>query len=263
METRVVLIGIGGASSAGKSTLATQLCAMIPGCMILRQDLSVQPIDETPMHPVANLRDLEDPPTAINWPAFREAFKRFRSNRPFDDSHSKSSDTSTPSVNFSGKIANSSLKEWRSRFKRLQQEQMQRGIKIEWRLVEGFLLYYEPEIMKSLDLSIFLRSPGHVLQRRRQGRKYIHSDGTIHIDPPEQWDLISYPAYIRGHEHLFRDGNVETGSPLEPLNLVMLEGEGTERNMTFEEFFVTAANAILQAPTYPPYFSVISLMIDL
>ncbi|QRW11898.1 nicotinamide riboside kinase [Ceratobasidium sp. AG-Ba] len=263
METRVVLIGIGGASSAGKSTLATQLCAMIPGCMILRQDDFWTPIDETPMHPVANLRDLEDPPTAIDWPAFREAFKRFRSNRPFDDSHSKSSDTSTPSLNFSGKIANSSLKEWRSRFKRLQQEQMQRGIKIEWRLVEGFLLYYEPEIMKSLDLSIFLRSPGHVLQRRRQGRKYIHSDGTIHIDPPEQWDLISYPAYIRGHKHLFRDGNVETGSPLEPLNLVMLEGEGTERNMTFEEFFVTAANAILQAPTYPPYFSVISIMIDL
>ncbi|KAG8715278.1 ribosylnicotinamide kinase, partial [Ceratobasidium sp. 395] len=103
------------------------------------------------------------------------------------------------------------------------------------------------EIIKDLDVAILLRSPGHILKKRNNGRQYQHSDGTVWVASSEHWDRISYPAYIRGHAHLFHNEDVEQGSPVGSLNLTMLDGEGTERNMSFEEFFTTAASTILRA----------------
>ncbi|KAG9122363.1 ribosylnicotinamide kinase [Ceratobasidium sp. 392] len=219
---------------------------VIPNCALLRQDNFWTPIDKAPIHPIYNAPDLEDPPRTIDWPAFRETFQRFKSPEPFASGQPESSEIVPSSLTFNGALPDELLDEWRSRFKRLEKERMLQGIKIEWRIVEGFVLYYEPEIIKDLNLSILLRSPGHVLQKRRDGRQYLHSDGTVWDSPPEHWEQMSYPAYIRAHAHLFHNGDVNWGSPIESFNLTLLDGEGTERNMSFEEFFTTAASAIFQ-----------------
>ncbi|KAG8719680.1 ribosylnicotinamide kinase [Ceratobasidium sp. 394] len=254
MKTRVVVIGIGGGSSSGKTTLTAQLRAVIPECALLRQDMADTisknfwtPIDKVPKHPVYNRPDLEDPPGTIDWPAFREAFKRFRSDEPFVGDQPESSDTGPSSSSLDATLPDELLDEWRSRFRRVEKERMRQGVQIEWRIVEGFVLYYEPEIITDLDVSILLRSSGHVLRKRSCGRQYFHSDGTVWVASPEHWDRISYPAYIRAHEHLFHNGDVDRGTPIESYNLTMLDGQGTERNMSFEEFFTTAASAILWA----------------
>ncbi|KAG8736484.1 ribosylnicotinamide kinase, partial [Ceratobasidium sp. 414] len=217
-----------------------------------------QPIDKIPLHPVYNVPDLEDPPGTIDWPAFREAFKRFRSAEPFVSDQPESSDTGSSSSSFDATLPDGLLDEWRSRFRRVEEERMRQGVKVEWRIVEGFVLYYEPDIIKDLDVPILLRSPSHVLRERSYGRQYLHTDGTVWVAPPEHWDRISYPAYIRAHAHLFHDGDVDRGAPIEIYNLTMLDGQGTERNMSFEEFFTTAASAILQHLEYDgvkPFFA--------
>ncbi|KAG8774887.1 hypothetical protein FRC12_001776 [Ceratobasidium sp. 428] len=72
-------------------------------------------------------------------------------------------------------------------------------------------------------------------------------DGTVWVASSEHWDRITYPAYIRAHAHLFQNEDVEQGSLVDSFNLTMLDGEGTERNMPFEEFFTTVASMILRA----------------
>ncbi|KAG8778977.1 ribosylnicotinamide kinase [Ceratobasidium sp. 428] len=218
---------------------------MIPGCSLLRQDNFWVPIDEAPIHPVHNIPDPEDPPGAIDWPAFREEFKRLRLPDPFMSNQPESSDTS--SSMFNATLPDGLLDEWRNRFRQLKEERLRQGVNIEWRIVEGFVLYYEPEIINDLDVAILLHSPGHILRKRNNGRQYVYSDGTVWNASFEHWDRISYPAYIHGHAHLFQNEDVERGSLIDSFNLTMLEGEGTERNMSFEEFFATAANIILQA----------------
>ncbi|KAG8719682.1 ribosylnicotinamide kinase [Ceratobasidium sp. 394] len=180
MTTRVILVGIGGASCSGKTTLASQLSQLIPGCAVLRQDDFWTPSDQVPIHPIYGIPDADDPPGAIDWPRFREEFKRFRSNQPFADDHPKSGESSISSLSFGPVLPDNLLSEWRSRFREVERVRMRQGVKIEWRIVEGFLLYYEPEITQALDLSMFLRSPERVLKRRRQEREYVCS-GSIFI----------------------------------------------------------------------------------
>ncbi|KAG9087636.1 ribosylnicotinamide kinase [Ceratobasidium sp. UAMH 11750] len=205
-----------------------------------------QPSDQVPIHPIYGIPDADDPPGAIDWPRFREEFKRFRSNQPFADDHPKSGESSMSSLSFGPVLPDNLLSEWRSRFREVERVRMRQGVKIEWRIVEGFLLYYEPEITQALDLSMFLRSPERVLKRRRQEREYVCSDGTPWVDPPGYWDQITYPAYIRGHSHLFHNGDVDWGTPVESFDLMVLDGEGTDRNLSFEEFFTSTASAILR-----------------
>ncbi|KAG9118888.1 ribosylnicotinamide kinase [Ceratobasidium sp. 392] len=131
-----------GASSSGKSSLTALLKDIIPGCTVLHQDDFWTPLEEAPIHPVHGIPDPEGPPGAIDWPRFKEAFKRFRSTQPFVDNHPKSSE-STPSPSSSLVLPDGSPDEWRSRFKQVEKERMHQGIKIEWRIVEGFLLYYD------------------------------------------------------------------------------------------------------------------------
>lgn len=35
--------------------------------------------------------------------------------------------------------------------------------------------------------------------------------GGVWEDPPNYFDQIVYPAYVKAHEHIFEDGNVEKG----------------------------------------------------
>ncbi|KAG9087635.1 ribosylnicotinamide kinase [Ceratobasidium sp. UAMH 11750] len=136
-----------------------------------------------------------------------------------------------------GTLPDGLLGDWRNRFRKVQEERMSQGMKIEWRIVEGFVLYYDPEIIKGLDVPVFLRSPSHVLQKRSSGRECPQSDGTVWVAPPNYWDQLTYPAYIRAHSHLFHDGDVDQGTAIKSFNLIVLDGEGTERNLSFEEFF--------------------------
>ncbi|KAG9087637.1 ribosylnicotinamide kinase [Ceratobasidium sp. UAMH 11750] len=91
---------------------------------------------------------------------------------------------------------------------------------------------------------MFIRTPGQILKARREVRKYANDDGTFWVPPPNYWEHIAYPAYIRAHAHLFEDGNVETGE-CALSDLCVLEGTSQGHAIAFEELFSSAAEAIL------------------
>ncbi|KAF8600303.1 hypothetical protein BDV93DRAFT_476534 [Ceratobasidium sp. AG-I] len=255
MKTQVILIGIGGASCSGKTTLATKLCSVLPGCSILHQDDFWAAPEDIPIHPEYNLPNPEDAEFAIEWPRFRAAVAQFKAstsssgNTPDSDGTEPSSelDPNQPSSPFDP-LSNKTITGWRDRFQQVEKEWLENNVKIVWKIVEGFLLFYDPEVVEHLDVHIFLRSPRHVLQQRRKSRTYTYPNGNVWVDPPNYWEQIAYPEYVRAHSHLFHKGDLDAGdlSPEARVSgLIVLDGQGTKRGLSSEDFFRTGASAVL------------------
>ncbi|KAF8599701.1 P-loop containing nucleoside triphosphate hydrolase protein [Ceratobasidium sp. AG-I] len=256
MKTRVVLIGIGGASCAGKTTLAAKLCSALPGCSILHQDDFWTAPEDIPIRPEYNLPNAEEAEFAIEWPRFRAAVAQFKASTSSlgDTSNSEDtepesdSDIDKPSSSF-GSLSNKTITEWRDRFQQVEKEWLENNVKIVWKIVEGFLLFYDPEVVEHLDVQIFLRSPRHVLQQRRRNRTYTYPNVETWVDSPSYyWDKIAYPGYVRAHAHLFQGGDVDSenlSQRARASGLVVLDGQGTKQNLSFEDLFRTTASTVL------------------
>ena len=78
-------------------------------------------------------------------------------------------------------------------------------------LLDGFLLYSPAfaAVQPQFDLKIFLRASYEKIKARREARDgYVTLDG-FWKDPPGYVDKIVWPNYVREHEWLFEEGNVE------------------------------------------------------
>lgn len=53
----------------------------------------------------------------------------------------------------------------------------------------------------------------------------------VWIEPEGYWDSVCYPEYIKTHQDLFKDGDVENGAPREDLvnGLLVIEPEVKEK----------------------------------
>ncbi|KAG8763078.1 ribosylnicotinamide kinase [Ceratobasidium sp. 428] len=252
-----------GGTCSGKTTLAKQLSAVLPNCAILNQDRYCTPEAELPIHPVHKVPDTDDADTAIRWPEFRVAFEELvKQGKSSEASRNGSEIESSSSF---GYLSDEFLDQWRERFAENQRECLARGVTVEWRIVEGFIVFYDPvrtfpvckdiksranafaheqDIYNSIGLKIFIRAPGPLLKSRREARKYTNSDGSLWVPPPNYWEHIAYPAYIRAHAPFFEGGDVETGRCTAP-GLLVLETQGSGDGIVFEELFNLAAEAVL------------------
>jgi nicotinamide/nicotinate riboside kinase len=69
-------------------------------------------------------------------------------------------------------------------------------------------------------------------------------------DPPNYWEQIVYPAYVKAHKHLFKDENVEKGvlNPDYINELILLPGEGCgDQQMEMGQMVEVSAQHILSA----------------
>lgn len=64
----------------------------------------------------------------------------------------------------------------------------------------------------------------------------MSAEGVVWEDPPQYWEKVAYPAYIKAHRELFQGGDVERG----PLTgrvpgMHVLEAEGLSMTEVFEQ----------------------------
>ncbi|KZP22146.1 P-loop containing nucleoside triphosphate hydrolase protein [Athelia psychrophila] len=189
-KQRVILVGIGGASCAGKTTLAKHLARILPNSFIIHQDDFVRPIELAPLHPTLHVPDREAPRGAIDWPRLVAFIQGARETGRIPAEH--------------GKRAGRGGGVFEAAAAKLEQE-------VVWGLVEGFLMYWHPDVVAQLDVRVFLRVPHDVLKQRRLERVYPRAGGTFWRDPPGYWDSIAYPAYVQSSAGLFERGDVEHG----------------------------------------------------
>ncbi|KAH8677483.1 P-loop containing nucleoside triphosphate hydrolase protein [Xylariales sp. PMI_506] len=253
-DRKAVIVGISGASSSGKTTLARLLRDIFPNTFILHEDDFYKPETELPMR--EGLLDW-DCAEAISIPDMTKALAYIRANGtfpPFVDSKEDQNSVGQCPVS-DAKIAamKSKVDAW------LQPGQPGHQILIDSSsssssstaatsplrvcLLDGFLLYSQEMaaagVMDLLDVKLFLLvSRARATQRREARDGYVTLEG-FWADPPGYVDKVVWPNYAESHAWLFEGGDVEgalAAPVLEENGILAQAGKGLDVDMetTFE-----------------------------
>ncbi|CAE6430367.1 unnamed protein product [Rhizoctonia solani] len=141
------------------------------------------------MHPVYNVQDWDDAPTAIDWPRLRASLKYVKSHGILPDSHH-----SHDHLNEQREVPVSRdiLEQLETQFREVEAQWDTKGIDVIWALLDGFLLYWDKvmsfsvfrvginltglqEVVDQLDVKIFVHVPEEVLRKRRHERHGYHT----------------------------------------------------------------------------------------
>lgn len=198
-----LIVGISGASSSGKTTLARLLRDIFPNVFILHEDDFYKSDADIPLNASAgNVADW-DCLEAINLPAFEDALKDIRlTGMPPASLVSKEDKNSVGEVGIDISVVED-LK-WKA-IKWLFQDVPPIAI------IDGFLLYAEgmKAVRESFDVKMLLRTDYATAKARREARTgYVTLEG-FWEDPPGYVDQVVWPNYVKDHAFLFTDGNVE------------------------------------------------------
>jgi len=211
VKERVIIVGIGGATCTGKTTLAKYLRKILPGNSLIHQDDFAPPQALIPIHPVYGIQDWDSAATGIQWDSMVSFLGKVRATGgdipPGHHSHDHLNEQKEVPVH-SGVI-----EKWTEEFRRIGEERGKIGEKVTWVLLDGFLLYWNREVVDRIDVRVLLRAPRDVLRQRRHERHGYHTaEGELWRDPPNYWEQIVWPAYIEAHKHVFENGNWESGA---------------------------------------------------
>ncbi|KAK8853338.1 hypothetical protein IAR55_004042 [Kwoniella newhampshirensis] len=214
LRKKLVIVGIGGASCSGKTLLAKHIRNALPaGATIIHQDDLCHPEEKVPYSSrYPDLQDWDDPDTCIEWPKFRSLLHEIRQsgNLPSHASH----DHLNKEVKVEVKAG--VFERWKVELEKLSKEQTGQGVELVWFIVDGFVLYYD-DVLRS---------------RREERQVYVLQPGGVWVDPPQYFDKIVWPGYLKAHDHVF-DG-VETGPLKEEWSrrLILLTPDEGEEGMT-------------------------------
>ncbi|KAJ7502854.1 P-loop containing nucleoside triphosphate hydrolase protein, partial [Mycena galericulata] len=186
------------------------------------------PQEQVPMHPVHNVQDWDAAPGAIAWPRMISFLREVKATGEIPPDH-RSHDHLNEQKDIP--IPVDVRDRWVSVFEGLAAKRAaDGGEQIVWGLVDGFLLYWHPEVIEQLDVRIYLRVPHDALRQRRHERHGYHTavqsdpEGTLWRDPPLYWEQIVYPAYVDANREVFENGDVEKGAATGKVkDLVLLE----------------------------------------
>jgi len=195
------------------------------------------------MHPVHNVQDWDAAPGAIDWPRMTSFLRKVKETGEIPPDH-RSHDHLNEQKDIP--IPPAERDRWVHVFEGLMAERASAdGGEIVWGLVDGFLLYWNPEVIEQLDVRIYLRVPHDVLRKRRHERHGYHTaEGTLWRDPPHYWEQIVYPAYVDANRDVFENGDVERGAPGGKVaGLVLLES----LEMSMEEAVSRSCQVIARA----------------
>ncbi|SPO49221.1 related to NRK1 - Nicotinamide riboside kinase [Moesziomyces antarcticus] len=228
---RIVVVGVGGATCSGKTTLAKHLLHIlnpssdsgsdgaassgsnrahgILDAFILHQDDFAPPEATLPVNEQFGVTDWDHPPTAIDYERMRSTIEHIKTTGSFPPGFSSHDHLNAqPDCPISEQVSTT----WRDKFGSLSTNH---GVRI--MLVDGFLLYYDAAVRSTMDVKIFLRTPRAVLKQRRDERfGYATAEGTVWKDPEGYFDNIVWPAYELAHRGVFGRHDVENGKAVKP-----------------------------------------------
>lgn len=216
-----ILIGITGASSSGKSTLACLLKTIVPHSEIIHEDDFFKLEKDVPYDPIRGDKDW-DCPDAIDFDAMKQTLKvlmdptcaEFNPKAIVSDAgngyyeYAKIS-TEPPRNDANFKKEDRVINE----LKLLTGEKVdiytqQKG-KFRIFMVDGFLILNDKELMKMFDVTLFFKTNYQSLKVRREKRLYT-VDGGLWLDPPGYFDKFVWPGYYTYHKDIFINGNDES-----------------------------------------------------
>jgi nicotinamide/nicotinate riboside kinase len=231
---RIVLIGVGGASSSGKTTIAKILHSITEGSILLHQDDFYKNDNEIPVDQASGF-DNWDSPDALNFDAFIKELSYIKENgdlSPQTKLYENRYNSDTKDQNITG-IPKETINTLSSQINHLATE---KNLKIAF--IDGFLLHHDPNIIQLFDINIFLLASYQTLKDRRFKRNGYQTQESFWVDPPGFFDKIVYSSYRQAHAYLFIDGDVENAlrpEKKEELDIVSFRNdEGTSLTTLLE-----------------------------
>ena len=217
---RTILIGITGASSSGKSTLAYLLKRILPHSEIIHEDDFYKLEKDIPFDPVRKDRDW-DCPDAIDMDAMKQTLSvltepntysknpraavKDTGNGYFDYAMASTEPTIKDAFfNNDERIINKLLGKVNAKLENFDSRQSFRIF-----LLDGFLILPDKELLKMLSLTLFFKTSYKALKIRREKRTY-NVGGDVWADPPGYFDQFVWPGYYTYHKGLFIRGNDES-----------------------------------------------------
>ncbi|EIN11147.1 P-loop containing nucleoside triphosphate hydrolase protein [Punctularia strigosozonata HHB-11173 SS5] len=231
--TRIITIGVGGATSSGKTTLAKHLRNCLPNSFTVHQDDFVPPAEKLPIDPEYGFENWDDPEGAIEWDRMAAFVADLKKTGTLPADHqSFDSFNQTANVAVDEKV----IADWKAQSEKLAAEHLEKhGEQLVWAIIDGFLLYWDKasatRIVSDLDVRAVIRVPEEIARARREARSYYTPEGETWTDPPHYWEKIVWPAYIRAHKHLFENEDVVNGGVSGKVEGLMLF-ESTSTSMT-------------------------------
>jgi len=139
-KTKVILVGIGGASCSGKSTLVTHLEKILPTSIVVRQDDFYLPEEMLPTLQGLNAKNW-DVPSAIDWSQMLKVIQHVKGTGSIPFDHVSRNDWHAAG---DIPIDDNKAVSWKARFEDLERRCMvAANIKVIWVLVEGLMLYWD------------------------------------------------------------------------------------------------------------------------
>ncbi|KAF2658368.1 P-loop containing nucleoside triphosphate hydrolase protein [Lophiostoma macrostomum CBS 122681] len=197
----VLLVGISGPSSSGKTTLARLLRDTFPSTFILHLDDFYLTDADIPIKDGFQDWDCVE---SLNLSDLRSALSYIKA-------HGKSppnlvSQEDQNSVGEHG-VSQETIQNLRKEVEQLTKDYA-------WKtpicIVDGFLLFAEsmPDIREMFDVRLFLRTTYETAKRRREARSgYVTLEG-FWQDPPGYVDKIVWPNYVKDHRFLYEKRDV-------------------------------------------------------
>ncbi|KAI0381489.1 P-loop containing nucleoside triphosphate hydrolase protein [Hypomontagnella monticulosa] len=212
-DRKAFIVGISGASSSGKTTLARLLRDVFPNSFILHEDDFYKAETELPFRD--GLLDW-DCAEAISIPDMKRALEHIRARGTFppfvDSKEDQNSIGACPVSDAAIAAAKTKVASWlapgQPGHSILSSDT---GLRI--CLLDGFLLYSPAleagGIPALLDTKLFLLvSRDRATQRRERRDGYVTLEG-FWTDPPGYVEKIVWPNYAESHAGMFVDGDVE------------------------------------------------------
>jgi nicotinamide/nicotinate riboside kinase len=204
ISSPVLLLGISGPSSSGKTTLSRLLRDIFPPSLLTILHLDDFYLTDTSIPVKSGIQDW-DCIESLNLPELKSALEYIKEHGKSPPSFvSKEDQNSVGDHGVDEKI----VEGLRARVKEVVEK---KGWRTRIAIVDGFLLFSEDmkDIRQLFDLKLFLRTSYHTAKRRREARSgYVTLEG-FWEDPPGYVDKIVWPNYVKDHSFLFKGGDVE------------------------------------------------------
>ena len=209
---KTIIIGLTGASSSGKSTIACILSTILPNCQIIHEDDFFKPESDVPYDESRKDRDW-DCPDAIDFVKLKHTIRTLKEPSQYDSTiESIVADSGNGYYDYVLKSTepprnDASFQNDKTvilKVKKSVSEILDSKYKNDYRIIllDGFLLLHDEELLELFDFTLFFKTNYQSLKDRREKRHYTVGE-SLWVDPPGYFDQFVWPGYYIYHKDRF------------------------------------------------------------